>query len=294
LDNLQLVRLSLPTFSGWFNSPGNKQERPVNFVLLGHARCGSTLLLRALAEHSQIRMLGEILANQESIRKHACSWANPACEPYAAGQDGAGYLERTVFGPTPVEGSWAFGFKLFYDQARFDEHVQTAWDYLRSNDDVRVIHLVRRNLFDALVSLEVAERTQRWLHLIEDEAEKFPALPPFELEPAACLAYFERLTAWRVSARRSFAGHDVLTVEYESGLCGEFRDTMSRIFEFLAVTSSCCRPGLLKQQTVTAAQQIANFEELRSYFRHTPYESFFRDADSPDGIGPATTLQNKL
>ena len=43
-----------------------------NFVVLGHARCGSNLLGTALATHPQIRMAGELLAKEEYTRK--VSW----------------------------------------------------------------------------------------------------------------------------------------------------------------------------------------------------------------------------
>jgi len=261
--------------------------RPVNFVLLGHQRCGSNLLLRALTEHPQIRMLGEVMASDPKTRKMAWAWTAPEFDGYQSGHDGGEFLERTVFGSPPLENLRAFGFKLFYDQARFDEFSQTAWDYILGHD-VRIVHLIRRNLFYALISLEVAERTNRWHQAIEQAGQQFPDLPPFELDPARCRAYFDSITEWRTSVLKEFSAKDVLTIDYENNLCKEFRETAFRVFRFLGTIPWHVRPGMIKQQTVTASRQIANFDDLRGYFRHTPYQEFFENGDSPDGIRPAT------
>jgi LPS sulfotransferase NodH len=261
--------------------------RPVNFVLLGHPRCGSNLLLRALAEHPQVRMVGEALAPDPHIRKFAWSWAKPDFDGYQSGQDGGQFLEHAIFAKPPLENVTAFGFKLFYDQARSDEFIQTAWDYILSHD-IRIVHLVRRNLLYSLISFETAERTQRWHHVIENADEKFPPFPPFALDPAVCRAYFDNVTGWRNWVKEKFATRSVLTVEYEKDLCTDFRRATFAVFNFLGVLRWHLRPGLIKQQTVTASQQISNFGDLRGYFQDTPYAEFFENSDSPEGIRPAT------
>jgi LPS sulfotransferase NodH len=269
-------------------------DGPARFVLLGHARCGSNLLLRALIEHPEVRTAGEILTSFEQVRKiswfdvRASAWRQPRAEAYQTGQDAAKFLEEHMFGAPQVDGIRACGFKLFYDQARFDASVRTAWDYLLSHD-IRVIHLVRRNLLYALISLEVARRTDEWHRLVEQGAASCPSIPPFELDVAACHQYFDNVTAYRIWATQALARHDVLYVEYEKDVCADFPGTMMRIFDFLGVSRQRPRPGLLKQQTKTAREQLTNFAQLRSYFRHTLYDSFFDNADSPDHIRPVTS-----
>jgi LPS sulfotransferase NodH len=226
------------------------------------------------------------LASDPDIRKFAWTWTNPDFGGYQIGQDGGEFLERFVFGSPPVENIRAFGFKLFYDQARFDEFSQTAWTYILSHD-IRIVHLIRRNLLYSLISFEIAERTKRWHHAIEQADQRFPVFPPFAIEPGACRAYFDQIVAGRERVRREFAKRNVLTIEYENDLCADFRSTIFRVFAFLGTIPWHLRPGLIKQQTVTARRQITNFEELQRYFRHTPYEEFFKNGDSPNGIRPA-------
>jgi hypothetical protein len=193
-----------------------------------------------------------------------------------------------MFGSPQVDGIRACGFKLFYDQARFDASIRTAWDYLLSHD-IRVIHLVRRNLLYALISLEVARRTDEWHRLVEQGKASFSSIPPFDLEVTACHQYFDNMTAYRIWATQALARHDVLYLEYEKDVCADFPATMARIFDFLGVSRQHCRPGLLKQQTRTAREQLTNFAQLHSYFRHTLYDSFFENSDSPDYIRPVTS-----
>src|SRR5579863_2704972 len=92
----------------------------VNFVVLGHPRCGSNLIGRALAIHPQIRMAGEVIANDEATRKESwervnpVAWPLPRGEGYRTGQDGAAFLDQRIFSSSPFENVRAFGFKLFY------------------------------------------------------------------------------------------------------------------------------------------------------------------------------------
>jgi hypothetical protein len=76
-------------------------------------------------------------------------------------------------------------------------------------------------------------------------------------------------------------------------LCADFRGTAFGVFEFLGTVPLSCRPGLVKQQTLTASRQIANFDDLKRHFRGTPYEAFFRNGDSPEGLRTAVTSQEQ-
>jgi len=254
------------------------------FVVLGHPRCGSNLLVRALDEHPQVRVIGEVLARDEETRNTAwrsvnpSAWKQPRGDGYRLGEDGGQFLQREIFVDTAPDNFRAFGFKLFYEDGRWDPNVSTAWDYLAAAD-VHVIHLIRRNLLLALISEEVALRTNRWFHLIEQKDQSSSPLPPFPLTPAACENYFKRIANWRVWTREQFGKHPFLTVEYEFGLVNDFRATTMQVYDFLGVIPWIVRPGLVKQQGVPASRQISNFEELRRHFRNSEFALFFETAD---------------
>jgi LPS sulfotransferase NodH len=202
-------------------------------------------------------------------------WTEPRGEGYHVGEDGAEFLDTKVFGHRPCRNIRCYGFKLFYDHARFDQYSATAWDYILSHHEIKIIHLIRRNLLHALISREIALRTQQWHRLIEDANPLPPPLPPFALDPEMCRRYFEQIVTWRTWADEAFAKHPVLTVQYETELCTHFEATASRVFEFLGSMQWYSRPGMVKQQAIPASQQLSNFEQLREFFHGGPYAEFF-------------------
>ena len=81
-------------------------------------------------------------------------------------------------------------------------------------------------------------------------------------------------------AQDAFARHPTLTLEYEQDLCGDFRDTMVRVFDFIGVPAEPVRPELVKQRVRPPSEQILNYDELRRWFRHTLFEEFFAPASA--------------
>lgn len=252
--------------------------------MLGHARSGSNLVGGALAEHPQIRYAAEELGREAKDREigwashNPMAWPHPRGEGYQTGEDGAKFLETRIFSREPWRKIRSFGFKIFYNHAQFDEFSKTAWDYIRSND-VHIIHIVRRNILDTLISREVATRTQQWYRLAGDPSPVAP--PPFALDPQYCSRFFDQIVEWRDAANKMFANHKVLKVDYENDLCMNFSNTMMRLYDFLGVMNWYSRPRLVKQQGVPASQQLSNFKELGNYFSGTSYAEFFTDRTVP-------------
>ncbi len=247
----------------------------VHFVLLCHARTGSNLVLRSLEQHPEIRMLGEVFHPNEASRRENALQVIAKNEYYRTGEDGAAYLEREVFLTDPPPPVRACGFKQFFDYARDDVHMRASWDYLAAHRELRIIRLTRRNLLESLISLHVAEKTDQWVHPGPLREWRRKDLDPFVLDSEACRIHFDYRTRKNAWADDVFRDHPTLRLEYESDLEARFPDAMSRIFEFLDVAHRPAKPRLRKQRTKTPAQQLANYEELRRYFRDTPYAAFF-------------------
>lgn len=245
-------------------------REPGDFVLLCHARSGSNLLLWALDQHPGVQMAGEIF--DESHSQHEAGL--PAgTQPYALGMDGREFLTRNIFPPRRGKQRRARGFKLFYNHARADAPARTAWQYLIDNPHIRVIHLARRNLFDCLVSFEVALRSGEWYRPVE--TPDAPAVvPPFIISPWSAQEYFGHITTWRAWAARAFADHPALMLDYDE-LRADFAGTMARICAFIGVAPTDAQPALIRQVKTAPAQQISNYAELRRSFCHGPFESFF-------------------
>jgi len=253
---------------------GSKPQRPTRFIVLCHARSGSNVVSLGLDWNKVVKVFGEIFqASDEPARDGLPGRLSPA-ERWA---DPARFLEQEVFAPPPTGRFRALGFKMFYEHARDGEAQRAVWTYLIDHADIKVIHLVRRNLFDCKVSLEVALRSGEWLR---NSGEKSSAAPvePFSLSPWECGQYFGQITTSRLWAAEAFAHHPMLDLEYERDVCGDFAAAMARVFDFLGVPAVSVTPPLAKQQTRRPADQILNYDELRRTFRHTLYEDYFSDS----------------
>jgi len=163
----------------------------IRFIILTTARTGSNLLSDLLGSHPRIETLGE-LYNLNSLNRN---------ERSAVLQDPLGYLKCIMYSPRPVS-IQVIGFKLFYyhatrqqlyansypdnntahmhsDERRqlleFYDHIQDnydlkvleqnlkeVWEHLRSDSELRIIHLKRRNKLAAFLSLRLALKTSHW------------------------------------------------------------------------------------------------------------------------------------
>jgi LPS sulfotransferase NodH len=247
-----------------------KRQPPVRFILLCHPRCGSNLLTWALHDHDAVQMFGELFHEDEDA---AGAVLTDHILAYHPNRNAAKFLAQDVFPPYSKAHVRARGFKLFYDHARSNDAQKSAWDYLIDAADIRVIHLIRRNLLDCLVSLEIALRTGTWFLPLGTAAP--PPVAPFSLDPWVAQEYFSRFTAWRLWAAQAFAHHPMLTLDYETDICGNFAGTMAQVCDFLDVPRVAGATTLLRQQARPPAEQLLNHDELRDWFRHSLFEGFF-------------------
>jgi LPS sulfotransferase NodH len=253
----------------------------VKFILLGHGRSGSTLLVKSLGRHSNVRMLGELFNEEAAERErafHALNRIFPSDQPetryYRDGDDGEEFLRNGVFYERGWENIHAVGYKMFYVHARRNRQEKKAWDYLVNNRDVHVVHLLRRNLFESFISLQIARKTKEWKRWKTD-TKPFTEIEPFALTPKECADYFNQKTAFRIWGRRTFKDHPFLEIEYERDVCANFDNALHSIHDFLGVAREPAQQLLEKQARRHPSQQVTNYEELKEYFRYTLYESFF-------------------
>lgn len=257
----------------------------VKFVLLGHRRSGSTLMLCGLAGHRNVYMFGELFNEHEDDRRKAFASGLRGCSVaerrgmsesgfYRDGQDGAQFLRDFVF----YEHYWqpvAVGFKLFYHQARDTGGARRAWEYLIAHKDIHVIHLVRRNMLESMLSLRIAFQTNEWASLTTEAPAPTEPLAPLHFSPQECEGYFTETGKSQQWARAAFSDHPSIEVEYEGDLCRRFQATMHRVQDFLGVPRRRSRRLLRKQARRRPAEQISNYAELKAHFAPTPYARWF-------------------
>lgn len=239
----------------------------LKFIILACGRTGSTLVQHTLNEHPEIEMHGELFYVLETPREQVLQ-----IQAYQDGTDAALYLKDIVFGERDRQKQKAVGFKMIYFHARKDNEARKAWNYFLVHKDIHVIHLIRQNLLECIISDEVAKRNNQWL--LQKGCRPIE-VAFFRIEPESCRVFFENVFAWQEWVTRSFKDHPVMTVEYETDICLAFQETMNRIHEFLSVTPCYAPMVLQKQAQKKTTDQVCNYDELKEYFQYTLFSEFF-------------------
>ena len=264
-------------------------------MVLGSARTGSNLLLSLLSAHPDIKTYGELF-NLDML---------PETSLLEVLNDPVTFLRQRVYQNHKLEIA-AIGFKMFYEhltrdyfikpvdvsdaapqlQEKYtqfsnfiesnysweilDERFRTTWEFLRADQSLAVIHLQRRNMLHTLISLKQAYMTSRWWSLKSGPQ----TTPPVHLDPEECCRYFEKLSGSAAEADAAFAEHPKINVIYED-LIEKQQATLQRIFAFLKVPYQSVTTRMKKQNPASPRETVANYEQLKSYFRNTRWDVFF-------------------
>lgn len=229
------------------------------FIIVSGQRTGSTLLESLLASHDEIICQGELLNSGDEIRRNA---AGPDVPLLGEDDDAVVHLQNTLYAQVP-ESVRAVGFRLHYDHAR-----QGAWKEVRdaivNDNDVRIIHLTRKNLLDRYLSYRLAIRDDRWIAMNE--------VPPSQdemiiLDVKDCVEDFVRSEWFQDEADRIFSAHPKFDLTYE-GLCADTDSEMGRVLQFLGVEFQQLHSPTKRQRKRTKRKVIQNFDELKIWFSH--------------------------
>lgn len=287
-----------PVATSKINQTINAKDSSSNvqhFMVLGSARTGSNLLLSLLSAHPHIKTYGELF-NLDML---------PQASLLEALDDPATFLRQRVYQTHKPEIT-AVGFKMFYDHltrdyfrklidvsdaspqlqekyAQFSHFIETnyawdvleerfraAWDFLRDDQSLAVIHLKRRNTLHTLISLKRAYMTSQWWSLKSSSQ----TIPPVHLDPEECCRYFEKLSNAAAEADAAFAQHPKINVIHED-LIENQQDTMQQVFAFLKVPHKSVATRMKKQNLAPPRETVSNYDELKSYFKNTRWEVFF-------------------
>lgn len=223
------------------------------FVILFQARSGSTFLISTLDRHPEIQAHGEILVGMDAHRQRTKA---------------LGVLRPDDAFATGIK---AVGLKCkFHDISDFG-----SFGEMLQEIGARVIFLYRQNSVKRAVSMlnaiRLEEATGFWnLHKEEDR------LGPFTVDPNDFDVRLRKMDASLSRDRDQVESLELptLTLTYED-ILKDIGTTTSRILPFLGVSDQPIKGRTLKTTSDDLRLVIANFDDLRSRYVGTCYESMF-------------------
>jgi LPS sulfotransferase NodH len=217
-------------------------------------RTGSNLLRTALQSSPQVAMANEIFSPNERVM----------------GKD-FDIIMANLLRHYPISVK-AVGCKIFYPHL-------TAHEWLQFNalPDFKIIHLMRRNQVKLFLSLQIAQKTNRWI-------ENKPGIkPPLEqrqirIDPRQLKAFIQLSHLWREQARQRFKDRAILEIYYED-LIADFDRVVTEAITFIGAKQwDRAKVNLRKQNPEAMRDLILNYDELKSVFAKTPWRAYFDEA----------------
>jgi LPS sulfotransferase NodH len=261
--------------------------RTVPFIVLATQRTGSSWVQEMLNSHPAMRVYTELFVAEAS--------GYPMWEPSDI-EFVNSYLEARVGFPRFVarpywgirylhsifdqQGVRAVGLKYMYNQIKRSPEVMPYVAARRA----KVVHLIRANMLDTVISAELA-RTTGLYHLAGDDRPPVPWWPSERVERKVRLGLPELLNDLRRLSRERerirtwlrLTRTPTLEVEYET--LAHDTEAFGHVLEFLGFPGSdaaLLRSGLQKVRTNAQADVLENLAEVREALVATPYEVFLK------------------
>lgn len=248
------------------------------FMIFATQRTGSNWLMSMLDHHPAIASYDELLDGDGSDwGRQDLEFFKPYCahhrrRDYRLGR--ARWLFRylnVLYSPRP--GMEAVGMKLMYNQLW---HNASILAYIVRHR-VRIVHLVRMNRLDILLSEETAEARQRY-HAWQDDVVETPTV---NLDPKRVISWL-RILEFRVTIARCILA--LLPIRHFDVSYEQLRanpDLLTDILNFLEVPLQTGSPTLAssfkKLNTHRKCDLIENYAEVERALKDTRFERFLAE-----------------
>lgn len=254
------------------------------FILLATQRTGSSWVQEMLNSHPALKVYSELFLPdargmpmwEPSDFEFAANFVETRSRPPAILTRRywtVKYLRRLF-----DQGEEIVGFKYMYDQIRHSPEVLAYAAAVR----LPVVHLIRRNLLDTVISAKRAEAS-RLYHVPTDGRQPIPWLTNertpvrVRISPGEVLDELSRLARERRRIRGwlRLSRTPALEVEYETLVADPSR--FRPILNFVGARRADVprlESGLAKVRTESRSEAVVNYGELESALIGTPFEAF--------------------
>jgi LPS sulfotransferase NodH len=221
------------------------------FAIIGNARTGSNYLLDGLKSSPSIRMYHEIFASHNR----------------RVGEDFEKIFSK-VF-QYESKSTRLVGFKVFYNHL-----TEAEWNKLLACQELKIIHLTRRNLLRTVISLEIAFKTGQWT---QSGKSGVPREKRVLLDPLKLIQRLEQIEEGESATRRRFCDRQILEIVYED-LVRSPQEVFESVGRYLGVAG--IDPGrirLKRQNPETLQQLILNYDEVQAVLQNTRFVAYLSD-----------------
>ena len=264
----------------------------LKYIVLGSWRTGSTVLHESLEKHPDIKIAYEIFHEESSvetsgmtdisdvmnnlfgkrkfdIEKNPFYYKHNKLNHNVLSKLKGNYL--CLNQPLHKIIDYIFdkfnAFKIIYAQLNIDDNI---WNYLLSIKDLKVIHTVRQNYFDILVSVLFAYKTNIWQ---KTEINQKILDKKIIIDRHFCDAFFN-LTEFETEHYISFfSNHSNIIIDYNSLFSWD--STIKKVQKFLDVRHIELPTKYYKRTDRKIKNLIENYKELSDYFKNTKWKNFF-------------------
>jgi len=234
----------------YFRVFGHSIQR--RFAIVGNARTGSNYLLGGLKTSPAIRMYHEIFADHHR----------------EIGKD-FDRVFSTVFQPES-RSTQVVGFKVFYNHLTDEE-----WQKLLAHQDLKIIHLTRRNRLRTVMSLEIAFKTGRWTQSGKKSSSEIQDRR-LQLDPVRVIHRLEQIEAGEAAARARFLDRETIEVVYED-VVSHPREAFEAVGKYLGVDGIDPTQIRLRRQNPEPLQQlIINYDQVEAALQNTRFASYLQ------------------
>jgi LPS sulfotransferase NodH len=223
------------------------------FIVLTRSRTGSNMVINMLNSHPAVYADGEVFS----------SLNGKTVDDVLAGEFGK-YLPYIK----------AVGFKIFYYHPQ-DDDSGLVWDRLDAMEDLRVIHLKRRNILRTLLSRKIAGATKVW-GITKDAERGAIDERRVQFTEGELREGFEQTRDWEREFAQRFESKPSITLYYED-LLADRRKEFKRLTGLLGVKASEPKTLLVRQNPEKLHDLILNYDELKAAFAETEWTAFFED-----------------
>jgi LPS sulfotransferase NodH len=177
----------------------------------------------------------------------------------------AEFLGNVIYRPVATS-IQAVGFKVFYTHL-YD--VPDLERFLLAHDDIRIVHLKRRNLLHTFISSRIAAKTNVYGISSADAIQKTTIV----VDTDKCLRYLQDQQQAIARYDTLLRDRSVLDVQY-TDLSDSYESTMARVQAFLDVEPRTLSSSRVKQNPYSLREIVENYDELEEALRGLPWEEF--------------------